>query len=286
MHIFYIDDAGCTGVLPSSTSEIQPVFCLSGIILKQSDLESFTTDFLGLKSKFFPGLTPSSGEFLDWIKVEIKGSELRRQIRDGNRDERRHALGFMDKSLYLCEKYHAKILGRIYVKGIGVAMNGTALYSAAVQLLAKHFQNFLVQNDSYGLMILDSRNKPKNANVSHSIFTQKFKSSGDAYDRLLEMPLFVHSDNQAGIQVADLICSGFLFPMAAYVYCLGYINSVHVSMKYHKIRDLFGARLKRLQYRFSEIDHSTQRPIWKGGIVTADGIKKQYGSLLFEPSKH
>ena len=39
----------------------------------------------------------------------------------------------------------------------------------------------------------------------------------DAYDRLMEMPMFGHSDNHAGIQAADMICSAFLFPMAAFV---------------------------------------------------------------------
>ena len=286
MHIFYIDDAGCTGILPSATSEIQPVFCLSGIILRQADLDAFTREFLELKKRFFPGLSPATGESLDWIKVEIKGSDLRRQIRDGNRDQRRHTLGFMDKGLELCEKYHAKTLGRIYIKGIGAPFDGTAIYSSAVQLLAKDFQNFLVEQHSSGLMILDSRNKPKNANVSHSVFTQKFKASGDAYNRLLEMPLFVHSDNQAGIQVADLLCSGFLFPMATYTYCLGFVNSVHVSMKYHKIRELFGVRLKRIQYRYQITDLFNNNMKWKGGIVTSDGLHQQYGSLLFEPANH
>lgn len=283
MHFFYIDDAGCTGALLSSTSEIQPVFCLSGIILRQQYLDGFTRDFLALKERFFPGLRPQSGEFLDWIKSEIKGSDLRRIIREGNRDSRRQVIGFMDKGITLLEKYGARILGRIYIKGIGEPFNGTSVYSSAVQLLAKDFQKFLEEQNSTGLMILDSRNKPKNANVSHSLFTQKFKSSGDAYDRLLEMPLFVHSDNQAGIQVADLICSGMLFPMATYVYCMGFVNSVHVSYNYHKIRDMFGLRLKSMQYRYQDTDRNTGVLKWKGGIITADAINQQFGSVLFEP---
>jgi hypothetical protein len=259
---------------------------LSGIILDQFALEAFTRDFLELKANFFPGLGPVSGEFLDWIKVEIKGADLRRRIREGNRDQRRHALGFMDKGLALCEKYQAKMLGRIYIKAIGQPFNGTSVYSTSVQLLARDFQSFLEHHKSFGLMILDSRNKPKNANVAHSIFTQKFKASGDAYDRLLEMPLFVHSDNQAGVQAADLIGSAFLFPMATFAYCLGYVNSVHVSMKYHKIRELFGTRLKKMQYRYQANDPKTNQLKWKGGIVTSDSLNQQYGSLLFEPANH
>jgi hypothetical protein len=40
------------------------------------------------------------------------------------------------------------------------------------------------------------------------------------------MPLFGHSDNHAGIQAADLLCSAFLFPMATYMYCLGHIKTI------------------------------------------------------------
>jgi hypothetical protein len=75
--------------------------------------------------------------------------------------------------------------------------------------------------------------------------------------------------------------------MATYTFCLGYVNSVHVSMKYHKIRELFGPRLKTMQYRYQVQvpDHNNGNQMkWKGGIITADAINKQYGSLLFGPA--
>jgi len=45
--------------------------------------------------------------------------------------------------------------------------------------------------------------------------------SGDLYDRLIELPTFAHSDNHAGLQVADAMCSALLTPIAVNTYCAG-----------------------------------------------------------------
>lgn len=132
-----------------------------------------------------------------------------------------------------------------------------------------------------GMMILDSRNKAMNTNVSHSVFTQKFKAAGDAYEKILDMPIFGHSDNHAGIQAADLLCSAFLFPMAAYAYCLGHVKNCHVHYNYHLIRDKFGRRLKRMQYRYQGVDLW-----WHGGISTSDGLNAQASLILFGPKQN
>ncbi|MGD0059664.1 MAG: DUF3800 domain-containing protein [Verrucomicrobiia bacterium] len=276
MYIFYVDEAGCTGCLASDTSQVQPVFALAGIILEQSHLDSFTREFLSLKHRFYPNLL--QGEFLGLIREEVKGAELRKQIRAGSRDDRRFALGVMVNLLGLLERHNARILGRVYVKRIGAPMDGVAVYCSSVQSMSTNFQHFLEETSQQGIMILDSRTKPKNTSVSYSIFTQKFKVSGDAYNRLIDMPLFGHSDNHAGLQVADLLCSAFLFPMATYAYCLGTVHNVHVDLRYDLIRSRFGERLKRMQYRYQ--DHSDW---WCGGITVSDGIGHQSGSFLFGP---
>jgi hypothetical protein len=242
-------------------------------------LTAFTFDWLHLKERFFPGLRPAGMDFLDLISVEIKGADLRRHIREGRRDPRRHALGFMDKFLDLLEGHGARLLARIYVKPIGAGFNGISVYTSAVQILAGEFQNFLATQHANGLMVLDSRNKPKNTNVAHSVFTQKFKAGGDAYDRLMEMPVFGHSDNHAGIQAADLLCSAFLFPMATFVYCQGHVNNIHVHLQYFRIRDLFGGRLKKLQYRYQDA-----QGWWRGGVTVSDALGHQKGGVLFGPA--
>jgi hypothetical protein len=178
----------------------------------------------------------------------------------------------------LLEHHQARLLGRIYVKPIGLAFDGRSVYTSAVQALAVDFQQYLQATNRQGLIALDSRYKEANTNVSHSVFTQKFQAAGDAYDRLMEMPMFGHSDNHAGIQAADMICSAFLFPMAAFVYCQGHVTNLHVHLQYYRVRDLFGERLKRLQFRYQNANN-----YWRGGITVSDALGRQRGSVLFGP---
>lgn len=79
---------------------------------------------------------------------------------------------------------------------------------------------------------MDSRSTRQNIQAAHSIFTQKFKASGDSYPSIMEAPAFGHSDNHAGLQLSDLICSGFLWPMAMHAYCEGKVASIHVRPDY------------------------------------------------------
>jgi len=250
---------------------------LTGFVFPISRIRDLTLDLLRLKQRFFPGLLPATAKFLDWAKAEIKGAELRKQTRDGNRDERRAALVFKDAFLDTVERHEPRLLGRLYVKGPGQPFNGRAVYTSAVQSLAQDFQSFLGSVDSRGFMVLDSRDYRQNINVSHSVFTQKFRSSGDAYDRLMEMPLFGHSDNHAGIQTADLLCSAFLFPMATASYSMGSVTSVHVHPAYNVIRQRFGPRIKELQYRYQRSDGP-----WRGGLTVCDSIAHRSGAVLFD----
>lgn len=263
---------------PRQQHPFSPFSLLGGLVLPRDRLPAFTLDWLHLKERFFPGLRTAAMDFLDLISVEVKGADLRKQIREGPRDPRRHALGFMDKFLGLLEGHGTRVLARVYVKPIGIAFNGRSVFTSAVQILAGEFQSFLAAKHGYGLMVLDSRNKPKNTSVAHSVFTQKFKTAGDAYDRLIEMPVFGHSDNHAGIQAADLICSAFLFPMATHAYCQGRVTNIHVHPEYFRIRDMFGVRLKRFQYRYQDASGW-----WHGGITVSDALGHQRGALLFGP---
>ncbi len=180
------------------------------------DLEcigNLTRDFLALKRRFFPRIHRSPHDLND-ILLEIKGADIRRNIALGNRRHRRAAFGFIDHLLSLIEQYHGCIFGRVWVKGIGVPFAGRSVYASSMQYCCTTFQIFLDDFDDEGIIIADSRNKPANTNVSHSIFTQKFKANGDNFSRIVEMPVFGHSDNHAGIQIADLVCSAIIFPMA------------------------------------------------------------------------
>jgi len=48
MLIRYVDEAGCTGVLPDPDSSIQPLFVVCGLVIEQTRIHDLTKDLLGL----------------------------------------------------------------------------------------------------------------------------------------------------------------------------------------------------------------------------------------------
>lgn len=275
MRICYVDEAGCTGMLPTPRSLIQPVIVLAGVTFERLDLYPLTLSFMELKARFYPGLMPRRP--LGGILAEIKGAELRRDIRTGSRQTRRHTLGFVDRIFDLLEQYNAKIFGKILIKGIGQPIDGRAVYTSSIQSLCTYFQSYLESENDMGLMLADSRTKQLNANVSHSVFTQKFKAAGDDHSSLVEMPVFGHSENHAGLQISDILCSAILYPMATFTYCTGHVNeNMHVHPSYEIIKNRYGLRVRQRQYRYQD---GFER--WRGGITVNECIAQRSSALLF-----
>ncbi len=285
MYLCYVDEAGCTGALPSSTSPIQPVFILSGLIVHADHVQNLTRDYLHIKRCFYPGLLAQERDRLDWILPEVKGADLRKKVAAGSRRTRSHVVGYMDKVRDTLNRYDARLVGRVWIKGIGVPFDGNSVYTFSVQDILRHFQHFLEERGDAGLVIADSRNKPKNAKVSHSIFTQKYRFAGDPYSRIAEMPVFGHSDNHAMVQLADLINSAFIAPIAVKTYCTGHVDNLHVRQGYTRIKSRYVNDIKKIQYRYSDPVTGLQ----KGGLIISDAIAHRTGSAFFRqdgPNHH
>jgi hypothetical protein len=144
-----------------------------------------------------------------------------------------------------------------------------------VQDIVAHLCHFLEVEASRGVVVADSRTPKLDAQVAHSVFTQKWRSGRDPYQPLLEIPLFANSQNHVGLQIADLLASTFVLPMAAIAYGAPHGN-VHSSARYEVIRADHGRALRDLQYRY--IDEAGR---WRGGLVVSDPGGKRPGSLLF-----
>lgn len=260
-------------MLPHATSDVQPILVLTGLILRQDKLVKATRDFVALKRAFSPNVALPFE--LDFARYEMKGADLRRDIRKGNRNNRRHVFRFLDQVLDLLEANDSKFVTRIYIKKPGDPFDGKAAYTSSVQAMCESFQRFLAEKHSQGIVIADSRTPNLNSIVSHSIFTQKFRLRGDPYSRLLEMPVFGHSENHAMLQVADFLSSCMLYPIASQVYCNGHIKSAHVHPKDALIRERYALRLKELAYRFFQQDR------YRGGITVTDAISRFPASKIF-----
>lgn len=277
MKICYVDEAGCTGRLPSANSDIQPVLVIAAIIIDYQRLHDVTEQFLQLKQRFFPSIFPSDRRyFLSGVLSEVKGADLRRQIAFGNRNQRRHAFGFIDGIFRIMQDNNILIHGRVWVKGVGGSFDGKAVYTYSIQSIYSTFQAYLNSVDDLGVVTIDSRWQSVNRQVSHSVFTQKFRMSGDAYDHIIDMPSFAHSENHVGIQIADLLASAVLFPVSTATYCAGHIANVHVQPRYDLIRERYKAILKQQQFRYAEANGR-----WRGGVTVSDAIAGRSGGALF-----
>lgn len=276
MHLCYVDEAGCPGALPSPTSQVQPSLVLCGLIIPAQNLGNLTNRFLQLKCRFDPSIRRGTRHFLDTAKKELKGSDLRREIRTSGRNRRRYIFSFLDDVLNLLEETDAKLLARIYIKKPGDPFDGRAVYASSIQQICNGFERHLSENDSTGLIIADSRTPALNSVVSHSIFTQKFQVAGDCYPHILEMPTFGHSENHIPIQITDIVCSALLTPMANDVYCQGHIKNIHVHGRDTHTRERYALRLRSLGYRY--MDSGKVR----GGITVNDAIAHRSASELFK----
>jgi hypothetical protein len=246
-----------------------------GMIVAAAAVPALTRDFLDLKRRYFPGRF-NSGQALDHILVEVKGSEILQMTRSRSRNKRRQAERFRTELLGLVEAHQCRIVGRVWVKEPATGLDANSSYCYAVQDIARHFGHYLQMKKDVGVLIADGRSHQTNLQVAHSIFTQKWRAGGDPYSSILEVPLFAASDNHAGLQIADLLASTLVFPMAVAAYCPPRPGFVHCSPRYHQVRTQFGTQLRHLQHRYR---NDTGQ--WRGGLVVSDRIAHQSGSWLF-----
>lgn len=275
-YICYIDEAGCTTPLPSAETDIQPVLVIVGLVVDVARVRELTIRFLELKRQFFPRKFGTGNHLLDDVLVEIKGSDLRSSIRKhGAKADA--TLKFIDGTLELLRANDARLFASIWVKGIGKAIDSRAIYTTSIQASCRSFTSWLDARDDTGFMVADFRTPGLNTQVSHSIFTQKYRAKGDPMERLLELPTFGHSDNHVPLQIADLLCSTLLFPMATATYCAGQVKGKHVRGRDMLIKRRYASRIKALQYRYKDNENG----LMQGGVFVNDGLQGRKSDLLF-----
>lgn len=207
-------------------------------------------DFIELKMRFFPGRFSNIQHDLDALRIEIKGADIRKKLRSGDPKQVQHHQKFLDSLFTLLAQRNVKLVSRIWVKGIGHRFDGRAVYTKTTQRIAKMFQDHLFSSDNQGLIVADFRDPKSNSYISHSVFTQKHKRGkhGDAFPSLIETATFGISDHHAGLQMADLITSAIIYPIATHTYCKGIVQNCHVHPNDGKMRARYKKRLKRLQF--------------------------------------
>jgi hypothetical protein len=179
MFVCYVDESGDTSCLQND--KVQPAMIVAGLFVEQRWVNRLTQDFLTLKQTFNLNALPAGSNRLDWIKKEIKGTDIRKVIGDNtDRQKVRQSVGFLDKLLRLLEVYNVKIVGRVWIKEWNVPINHVSIYCNSVQYICEHFEHFLQGKGSAGMVIMDHRSPGQNIDAAHSIFTQKHRAEGDS----------------------------------------------------------------------------------------------------------
>jgi len=276
--ICYIDEAGCTEALASSTAVTQPVFLVTALFVEEDKVRQMTEDFTQLKRNFFPGLFVNIRHQLDAMTIELKGIDIKKSLRgDNGPQQQKIHQRFIDELLELVKKFDGKIVSKIWIKGVGKRFKGHDVYSMSTQDIAMFFEDHLFRRQHKGIIVSDFRTPGNNRIISHSIFTQMYrkKLTGNAYPSLLEAPLFGVSNNHAGLQITDILTSALLCPMATFTYCSGFVTNLHVSPQDELILQRYRKRVSALQY-VTLVGKKTVR-----GVSVKDGHAKKTAHAMF-----
>lgn len=252
---------------------MQPVLTLCGVIIPESRILHLSRDWVNLKKQYFPNLCTGTRTW-DWHKAELKGTDVRESCR-ASRRRRRHAFGFLDRVFDLLDSHNCSLVSRTWIKSPGQSFDGVAVYSYSVQALCKNFQEFLSAKDSKGVVVADSRNPGPNTITAHSIFTQRVCRQGDPYTNIADIPLFGHSDNHAGLQIADIVASSLIAPICIQHFIGKRFASNHLNEKYDLLAKRFCPRLMQRHARYGP-PHKLE-----GGMIISDKHGKRGASDLF-----
>lgn len=279
MRICYVDESGDAEPLRSAIPNSTPAFVLLGVTVPEQSIKDLTWDFLQLKKKFNPSLTGRGVQLSDVIRFEMKGSKLRVDIRKGSRNQRRRAELIIGATFDLLDQYDCTLVGKVVIKRLDPSYStpDPAVYGKAVGEMATLFETQLAAPPATpGIMVLDARTKVKNAPNVHTITTQRFKAGGNAYPHIIESPVFGHSDTHVPLQIADLLASAVVFPIACHQYCSAHSWNHHPHEHYGDIKNKFGSRLKKLEYRFTDAAGVARR-----GLAVDDPVGGRSVNLLF-----
>jgi hypothetical protein len=267
MYLCYVDESGEAGTFQVSDTNSNPFFVITGLVIERSHLISLTNDFLRIKRRFFPGHFSATSPFLDSILIEIKGNELRKSLREENTRRWQQSIGFIDSCINLLRANNVMLLGRALIKNPGDKNDDAAVYGRSIMHICQHFNFFLEQHQEFGIVIADSRKSAQNKRTTHTIFTQRQQARGNSYPRIVDMPVYGHSNNFAMLQLADIVCSGVIFPMLidAFGEHLSNSNNVHISSKYINVRNRYKDNIQNMQFRYQ-----SENGLWVGGILVVD----------------
>lgn len=243
----YLDE---TGVPEKHNEPLEagqtPAFTLAGVALPLDRWREYDRQYLYLKREFFPAEIERSTK-IDAL-WEVKGNDL---LAPRNAKSERNSV-FARRVMNLVADFNGKVFGVTFLKGAVKPMPKTSIYTKGLQILAERFNTFLREENSSGVLVLDSRmahtqkGRGLDYTVAQSYLSFVFgNAEGRNLDRIVEAPLFADSSLTAGLQIADIIA--FLSYTNAYreklapagaVPEFGFVDYSHTRRYWPQFKDL------------------------------------------------
>lgn len=202
MHFLFVDESGS----PDSTDPTL-LFTLVGVAFHIEEYKKFSGFFNNVKHSFYPEImnkpltmTPKIDKLIR-EQQELKG--ILKPTNFNKRDER-----FMKVILNYCiNNVKVSIHPVIFLKNeLNNTPNGTWIYPLAFKRLIKSFNNFLLNKQANGLVILDSRDPGSDDKLVASFYSHTARDPfGITCNNVIGPPLFARSHITYGLQLAHHI---------------------------------------------------------------------------------
>lgn len=245
MKFCYVDESGCPGQLPLILpSAVQPALAIVGLSVGHDSVRLLTQRFVLLKQRYqFGSKRPDALQ--EDMPVEIKGSELRMAIRSQG-SAAMDAHKFLDSLLQLLIDHEVRLFGQVLIKLPGVSFDGADVYSSALMAISRSFHLQLELENTDGQVIADFREPKLNTKVTQPICAAMLRKHGDCFPRFLECPTFAMSNSHAGLQIADILTSALIYPIALNTFGSDLPPGPHRHSSDASLRRRYIRRLKQL----------------------------------------
>lgn len=247
-----IDESGDLVLLTEWAGQGMPLFVICGVFIDRDVATDLKRDFLVARRRIFRH-SPHDPLLAELYEHEGKGSKLRRRVRKGSSD--RTAFEYLNAAIGLMEVYGVRFVGSVRVKEPNRPFAEMATYDKILCALTSDFHHYLESNGTLGQLTFDGRSKDQDLSAQRALCDHKYNPHHpsqilDRLPLLAGIPTPGDSKIHFGLQLADLLASALLFPMAMAAYSGAEPTNAHVSPAYRAITSAFGPRLFALQYRY------------------------------------
>lgn len=227
----FADEAGnAARYTHAGSSQASPLLVIAGITLGRSQLCAATERLLLARRAAFGA--PRNRSLVENLHDnEVKGALLREGLLGGGSGHQQaRCWTYTEECMSILEDLQSRVFAHVWLKTPGGWLDEARAYGVSLEHFAAAFVHRLERSDRFGLMVLDGRSPRKDSLAQRAILDLKYSCESDIVTdrlvRLADVPLVSDSKHSAGLQLADVVASALLYPMA----CAAYSTELGISI--------------------------------------------------------